>query len=57
MKQTVNLKIPVTNKKFGRKMVFNVGIRLCIKLNINLKLYKNKYHYKNFLKHLNYVTI
>jgi len=34
-------------------MVINVGIRLCIMLNINLILYKNKYHYKKCLKNFN----
>jgi len=37
----------------GRKTVINVGIRLCIMLNINLISYKNKYHYKIYLKYLN----
>jgi len=33
MKQSVNL-IPVTNKEFGRKMVFYVGICLYISLTL-----------------------
>jgi hypothetical protein len=53
LKKSVNLNMPVIHKEFGRKMVINVGIRLCIVLNINLKSYKNKYHYKKYLKHLN----
>jgi hypothetical protein len=31
----------VTHKEFGRKMVINVRIRLCIMLNFNLKSYEN----------------
>jgi hypothetical protein len=45
--------MPIPQKEFGRKMVINVGIHLCIMRNINLKSYKNKYHYKKYLKHLN----
>jgi len=53
LKQSANLNIPVTNKEFVRKMVINVGFCLCIMLNINLTLYRNKYYQKKYLKDLN----
>lgn len=49
--------MPVTHQKFGRKMVVNVGIRLCNVLNINLKLYKSKYLYNKYLNELNSLKI
>jgi hypothetical protein len=38
-------------------VIINVGIRLCIMLNINLISYKNKYHYKIYLKYLNHLIL
>jgi hypothetical protein len=50
LKKSVFPNMPKTHKEFGRKMVINVGIRLYTMLNINLKSYKNKYHYKKIFK-------